>query len=134
MSEGSLGHHRVQILIGRGNHPHVHRSGLGAADPLNLAFLQYSQQLGLHRHRHITDLIEKNRSAVCHFKLAGLAAFAGAGKGAVLITEQLGFEQVFRYGSANDLDERAMTPVTRIMDRLGEQLLAGAAFTGHQHG
>jgi hypothetical protein len=39
-------------------------TGAAAADPLELAFLQHAQQLGLEAWRDVADLVEEQRAAV----------------------------------------------------------------------
>ena len=55
-----------------------------------------------------------------------------AGEGAVLVAEQLGFEQVLRDGGAVDGDELALA-AARLVDRAGQQFLAGAARAQQHH-
>ena len=67
-------HQRLQIAVRRHHNAHIHRDRLAAADALHLALLQHAQQLGLHRQRHIADLIEKQRAAMRLLELARSAA------------------------------------------------------------
>src|SRR6185436_11227081 len=53
-----------EVAIGRGNHADVHPARRGTAHRLELAFLQYAQQLALQVERQLADFIEKNRAAV----------------------------------------------------------------------
>ena len=68
------------------------------------------------------------------FEQPRLASLARSREGAFFVAEQLAFQQRFREGGAVDRDERIPTALARIMDRLREQLLAGAAFTGDENG
>ena len=56
-----------------------------------------------------------------------------AGEGALLVTEQLGLEQVLRQRAAVDRDEWLMLPVAVEMQRARDQFLAGAAFALDQN-
>src|SRR5258705_13805612 len=49
------------------------------------------------------------------------------------MAKQLGLEQRFRNGRAVDLDERALAPRTRQMERPGEQFLACPGRSQQQH-
>ena len=64
---------RAQITIRGGDQPHIHLDGLGPAQPLKLALLQYAQQLYLDRRGHIADFIEKQRAFVRQFEFSRLA-------------------------------------------------------------
>jgi hypothetical protein len=52
-----------QVAIARGNDPHVGAAGLVFVDPLELASLQDTQQLGLLLQRHVANLVEKQKGA-----------------------------------------------------------------------
>ncbi|MNG15723.1 hypothetical protein D3C76_908050 [compost metagenome] len=67
------------------------------------------------------------------FDQAGFTAFARSAEGAFLVAEQLTFQQRFGKGRAIDRHERAALAVADIVHALGQQLLAGTAFTGDQH-
>ena len=82
---------------------------LGAADALELPLLEHAQELGLERERHLADLVEEQGAAVGHLELAGLARH-GAGEGALLVAEELAFEQGLGERGAVDGDERLARP------------------------
>src|SRR6185503_17469582 len=52
----------------------------------------------------------------------------GAGECALLVAKQLAFDQVLGDCRAVDLDERTLDPVRVVVDRVGNQLLAGPVF------
>ena len=51
-----------------GNQPDINRDGLVAADTLNFALLNRTQQTNLHHRRDIANFIEKQRAAIGNFK------------------------------------------------------------------
>ena len=57
-------HLLAQIPIGRGDDADVHPEKVLAADPPELPLLEYPQQLGLRRQRHLADLVEEDGPAV----------------------------------------------------------------------
>ena len=57
----------------------------------------------------------------------------GAGEGAALVAEELGFDQVVGDGGAVDRDEGLGGALAAQVDGLGDQLLARAAFARDQH-
>jgi hypothetical protein len=120
-----------QVAIGGGDDTHVHVKGLRPTDALELFLLQGAQDLGLQRQRQIADLVEKERPAMRQLEAARLA-LDGAGEGAFLVPEQLGFEKRLRDGGAIDGDERAVVAWAERVQRPGEQLFSRAAFTLEQ--
>ena len=96
-----------------------------AADRPVLALLQHAQELGLQVRRHLPDLVEQQRAALGHLEQAFLV-HRGAGERALLVTEQLRLDQVLRDRRAVDLDERALVPLAVEVNRVGDELLAGA--------
>jgi len=68
------------------------------------ALLQDAQEVSLEFERQVADLVEKQQAAVRRLDLADLA-LGGAGKRALLVSEQLGLDQVGRDGGAVDDDE-----------------------------
>ena len=77
----------------------LHR--LAAADAVDLAFLQGAQQLGLKAAVHLGDFVEQQGAAVGLLELAD-APRHRAGEGALLMAEQLAFQQVLGDGGAVD--------------------------------
>ena len=81
--------------------------------------------------RDVADFVEKQGAALrlLDFARGGLDR---AGEGAAFVAEQFGFEQGFGNRGAVDRDEFATCPRAVVVDRAGEQFLAGAACT-EQH-
>src|SRR5580658_1070712 len=61
------------------------------------------------------------------------AAAVGAGEGALLVAEQLTFQEVLGNSSAIQGQEWGICPRTVLTDGASDQLLAGAAFAGDEH-
>ena len=125
-------HRRFQVAVGGGDDPHVHPQGLAAAEPLQLAFLQHPQQLGLKLRRNIADLVQEQSAAVGLLE-AALALVDRAGERPLLVPEQLRFQQVVRQRRAVQLEQRPAGARRVVVDGAGDQLLAGAGFAPHQH-
>src|ERR1019366_1546780 len=51
----------LQVAVGRGDDPRVERDLRVAADRAGGALLQRAQELGLHAHGHLGDLVEEER-------------------------------------------------------------------------
>ena len=102
-------------------------TGLRAADAVDHALLDGAQELGLQPHVHLGDFVEQQRAAGGFLELAD-AARDRAGEGALLVAEQLGFEQVLGDRRAVDRDERlARARFERRVHVARQHLLAGAA-------
>ena len=82
---------------------------------------------------HVADFVEEQRAAVRLLESAD-ALLVRAGERALLVAEQLRFEQVLLQRRAVDLDEVARRAQRVVMDGAGDQLLAGARFAADQHG
>ncbi len=133
LAEAALAHHRLEIAVGGGEHPHIDAEGLLAAHALDRALLERAQQLRLQLRRHVADLVEEEGAAVGQLELAELALL-GVGEGAPLVTEELGFEQRPRNGRRRHRDERPPRAPAVMVDRARDQLLAGARLAAQQHG
>jgi hypothetical protein len=84
-----------------------------------------AQQLRLHFHRDIADFIQKKRAPVGQLQTADL----GGGRpreGALLVSEQLAFDEGDRQGRDAQADKRALTARAEVVDGSREQFLAGA--------
>ena len=121
-----------EVHVGGGDDPAIGLDRLVAADALEPAVLEHAQQLGLHPHRHVADLVEKQRPLAGQLEPPLLLA-VGPGERPALVAEQLGLEQVLGQGRAVDGHQGPAPGHVAEVDRLGHQLLAGAGFAGHQH-
>ena len=95
LAEPPRGHGGTQTLVRRRHQPHVDLHRRRSADALEAPLFERAQDLGLQRERQVADLVEEERAAVRHLELARLAR-DGAGEGALLVAEELGFEQRLR--------------------------------------
>ena len=86
---------------------------------------------GLGDQAEVADLVQKERSAIGLLKLAHARLHAGGD--AFFDAEELAFEQGFGQRGAVERHERAARPRAGVVDGLGHQFLAGAAFAGDQH-
>ena len=65
---------------------------------------------------------------------APLFAGMGAGKCALFVAEQLGFDQALGQRGATDFDERLVRAQRVVVNRVGDELLAGARLAANEHG
>ena len=125
-------HQRRQVGMGGGDHPHIDPLRLAAADPLEAAILDHTQQLLLHRHRRGGDLVQEQGAAIGELEPPRTAPLR-PGEGACLVAEQLAIEQRIAQHGAVQLDERPF-PARREEGKTAcHQLLSGATFADHQH-
>src|SRR5207249_7643936 len=120
-----------EVAVRGGDDADVDRDRLHAADAQELAMLEYAQQLRLRRRAHLADLVEEERPLVRELELAELLRVR-VGERALLVAEELALEQRLRDGGAVERDQRAVGARAPVVDRLGDQLLAGAALTGDE--
>ena len=99
---------------------------------LDLAVLEEAQEQRLHAQAHLADFVEEQRAAVRQTELADLVAIR-AGEAALDVAEQLRFEQRFGDARAVDGHELGRAAARMIVNVPGDDILAGAAFAGHQH-
>ena len=123
----------LEVLVGRGDDPDVDLDRARRAEPLDFAFLQHAQHLGLRLGAHVADFVEEDRAAVGLLELADLL-LGGAGERPFLVPEELRFDQLLGNRRAVHLDEPLAAAQAVAMDRARDQLLAGAALALQQHG
>ena len=130
-AEGTIGHHRRQIPIGRAHHPHIHLAGMAVAQHLVGLILQDPQQLHLAGELQIADLVEEDGSSVGQFETSD-AIDIGIGEGSLLVAEHLAFEEALGESAQIDLDKRCLPAGAVGMNGFGNQLLTGSALARHQ--
>ena len=59
----ALLHDFLEVVVGHGDHAHIHRACSLLANALKVAFLQYAQEFALQLRRNFTHLVEKQRAA-----------------------------------------------------------------------
>src|SRR5262245_7085977 len=121
-----------QVPVGGGDHAHVHPERVLAADALEGLRAERAQGLGLRIEAHVADLVEEERAAVGQLELAA-APRQSARERTLLVTEQLGLDQLLGDGGAVDLDEGALAARGLHVDRPRYQLLAAAVLAVDQH-
>src|SRR5262249_10065564 len=122
----------LQFLVRGRDHPYVNGDGLVGAYGLEPLFFEDSQDFGLGLEAHVAHFVEEQRAAVGLLELAHLV-FGGAREAPLDMTEELGFDQLFRDGRAVHLDEGAVAALAGRVERPSDQLLAGAAFAVDEH-
>src|SRR5439155_20239229 len=100
-TEASLCDLATQSLVGRGDHPHVHRDRARGADRDERLLLHDAQELTLQLERDLRDLVEEERALVGEREETRSVAHR-PGEGAVHVAEELRLEQRRGEGGAVD--------------------------------
>jgi hypothetical protein len=88
---------------------HVHVQDARGSDALQLARLQNAQELRLQPHRHVADLVEKQRPLVRELEAAE-AVGARVREGAFDVAEELAFRDAFRQSAGVHRHQRPIPP------------------------
>ena len=99
LAEGAGRHRRRQVAVRRGQHAHIHRNRLAAADAFKFPLLQHAQERDLRLGREVADLVQEDRAAMGRFKTPQ-PPLQRPGEGAFLVPEQFGGDQRGRNGRA----------------------------------
>ncbi len=105
LTELAFGDELGEILVGGEDKARAQRGELAGAEAAELHLLQNAEQLDLGEEAEVADFVEEKRAAAGLLEVA-FAGADGAGEGAFLVAEELGFDQGFRDGAAGDGDER----------------------------
>jgi hypothetical protein len=121
-----------ELLLCRGEQSYVDDPALLAADGFYLPVLYHAEQFGLKGEWHLGDLVEQQCAAVGRLQQSPVR-FDGAGEGALLVAEQLAFEERLGDGAAVYRHERLVAAHAVVVYRSGDHLFAGAAAAGDEY-
>jgi hypothetical protein len=132
LAKRSLAHLLLEIAVRGDDHAHVHGEGTAASHALDLALFEHAQQLGLHGHGHVADLVEEKGAAMRLLEFSDVAR-GGSRERALFVAEELGFHQLGGNRGAIQGNERRIVTRTLLVQRAGDQLLARAGFAANAH-
>lgn len=115
-----------------GNQPEVDGARLGVADPRDAALFDDTQECGLHRERHITELIQEKSRAMGSLD-DPLAICDGSRIRTALGAKELACHERFRNGRAVERDHRQMRTGARVVKCARDHLFACASIAEHEH-
>ena len=127
LAELALLNEVAKVAMRRGDDAHVGADCGAAADGHVFALLQDTKQPRLRLHRHVADLVEEQGAALGLLEASGLTVDR-AGEGALLVTEQLRFDELAGNRRHVDGDERTLAAPAEIVEHPGDQLLAASRF------
>src|SRR5881628_2650234 len=122
----------LRLLVATNQEPEIDLDAFDAPQRLDHVVFQHAQELGLNRVAHLVDFVKKERAAMRQEQAARLG-FPGVRERSLLVTEQLGLQQQFGERRAVDRDHGSPGPRAGIVDRPGQELLAGPALAADQH-
>src|SRR6267142_3810264 len=125
--------HACEVLVGGRHDAHVDGDGGIAAHAPDLLFLQGAQDLGLHGHAEIADLVEEQRARRGLLEQTDLAR-DGPRERPPFVAEQLALQERFRDGGTVDREKGARRARGVVVNGAGDQLLAGARLSVDEHG
>ena len=131
LAEASLGDEPRQVGVRGRDDAHVGVLRLDRAHGQELALLQDAQELRLGLDRHRADLVEEDRALVGGLEQALLVGDR-AGERAAHVAEEVRLEEVGRERAGVNGDERARGARREPVERLRDELLAGAALAGDE--
>lgn len=125
--------HLRNVLVGGGDHAHIHGDDQIASHADHFFFLEDPEKPDLKVEGHLTDLIQEKGAFVGQLKKALLSVLVGACKGALFISEQLALQQALHQRTAVDGDKGLVLSRGGVVNGLGKQLLANAGGACNQN-
>src|SRR5260370_18539234 len=119
--------------VRRRNKTGVCQKGARASQPLELPLLQHAEQFGLQFERNFSYFVQENRATIRHFESPNALRDRSC-ECALLVSEQLAFEQACRNCRTIELDERLRATGAQIMNGTRNQFLSRARLSINQHG
>ena len=92
-----------------------------------------TEKFGLGHQAQLADFIQEQCAAIGQLKTSRLG-FLGIGKGAFLIAEQFGFQQMFGNAGAVEGDHRSLSSWADEMNGACEEVLTCSTFSRDEHG
>ena len=126
-------HHTCEVLVRRRDHTHVNGHDAVSAEWHDLAFLQNTQQACLEEGRHLTDLIEKDGSAMRQLKESLSAALSCAGECSVHVAKELRLQEILRECHAVHSEKGACPAAAAVVDPLCQHLFSGSRRSCNEH-
>ena len=128
LAEVSFVHQPTDVCIGGADEPHINGRSLRTSQTTDTTLFDGSQQFGLHGQGKVTYLVQKKRTAGCHFHTSNFR-FPCIGEGAFLVAEQLAFEQLFGNTAEVYRDKRLSIAGRIAVKHTGNHILSGSILT-----
>ena len=132
-AEGARGNRILQVPVRGRENTDVDPCRRVGTDTGYFPGFQHPQELDLRRHRHVADLVEKQRASVGVFKLTDAVA-GGVGERAPHMAEEFALQNVLAERGTVEGNEGLVLPRAVLMDGLGHEFFSGAGLTLNEHG
>ena len=123
----------LEIFVGGGENASFEGYGMSSADAFELSLLKDSQKLGLHGRRELTDFV-KEEGSICGGLKFAFSCTDGSCECALLMSEELAFDEGFGDCGAVDSDEGVFAPRAVLMNGTCDDFFAGAALAADENG
>ena len=110
LPECSFSHLLTQISIRCRQNSHIHIAHLVGTNALSFTLLNHRQKFLLHRQIQISNLIQKESSAIRRLNSSFLR-IPGIRKRSLLVSEKFAFEKILRNATQVDIHKRLSCPV-----------------------
>src|SRR3984885_8884802 len=124
----ALAHQSFKIPVSCYEDSYIDTNRPVTADAFDLAFLKHSQELCLHRQRHVADLVEKQCSMFRLLEFADVSPRRSCER-TFLMAEQFRLDEFRGNGSAVNSDKWTCGAGTLFVQCPGDQLFARTSFT-----
>ena len=131
LTEAAILNELLEVGVGGGDDAHVDVDGRELAERVDLARFEEPQELGLKVETEVANLVEE-QGAVLGGPDEALVVAIGAREGAAALAKELALEELARDGGAVEGDKGFVGAVGMLVDRAGDDFLAGAAFPGNR--
>jgi hypothetical protein len=118
--------------VSGGDDPDAHADRPLPANPDDLAVLDDAEEADLRRERQLSHLVEEEGAAIGLLE-PSLAPDDGARKGSLFMAKELGVDEVGGNRAAVDAAERTVAKCRALVNRPGDDLLAGAGLAEKKH-
>src|SRR5439155_136578 len=118
----------VKVAMGGRDGAHIDGNRIISADPLDFTLFENAQEFRLHGERHVANLVQEKRAALCLLELSQVAA-GGAGERSFFMAKEFRLNQLCRDGRAIKRDEWTGAARAALVQSAGDQFFAGARFT-----
>ena len=130
LAEFAFGHHFGEVAVGRGEEAHLGGDGFVAADALEDAFAEDTEDFHLGRGVDLPDFVEEEGAPGGLFESSD-APLARSGERTFLMPEKFALEQLRRKCGAMHRDKRCAMARAEPVDGLCGQFFPGAALAGN---
>ena len=132
LSECSLAHLLTQISIRSRQNPHIHMAHLIGTNALSLPLLNHRQEFLLHRQVQISNLIQKESTAIRRLNSSFLR-IPGIRKRPLLVSEKLALEKILRDTPQVDIHKRLPCPARKLMQGMCHHILSRTILSSNQY-